>query len=173
MTAQSPTYQVETSYEATTLDYLSPHWYPIGEPFADAAEAEAVKVAAQAEWYAKSQEPKAFRVRTIPSQAQVQQWADEDAAANAQYWADRARAAEAQERARQEMFETFGRGKVVKVVKGRKVPVGTEGTVFWLGEDKYSRTGGYRVGFETFSGERHFTSLSNVEPVTGMVEVGV
>jgi hypothetical protein len=63
-------------------------------------------------------------------------------------------------------------GRRVKVVKGRKVPAGAEGTVFWYGKDKYAgknwlpwddgRTG-YRVGFETANGEKFFTAATNVE----------
>lgn len=66
--------------------------------------------------------------------------------------------------ARQAEIETMKRnvkrGNVVEVVKGRKVPVGTIGTVFWKG---YSY--GERVGLETESGERFFTAKSNVEVV--------
>lgn len=58
-------------------------------------------------------------------------------------------------------------GSRVRVVKGRKVPVGTEGTVFWVGPDRYksSKWGTvYRVGIKTADG-KHFTSMSNVEVV--------
>jgi len=50
-------------------------------------------------------------------------------------------------------------GKDVTVVKGRKVPVGTTGRIFWLGATKF----GPRVGIETANGERHFTARGNVE----------
>lgn len=56
------------------------------------------------------------------------------------------------------------RGKVVKVVRGRKVPVGTVGRCFWVGEGHY----GLRVGLENADG-RVFTAATNVEvmlPVT-------
>jgi len=72
------------------------------------------------------------------------------------------------------------RGKAVKVVHGRKVPVGTTGRVFWFGRDKYARFYGtdtdryglpdaryHRVGIETANGERYFTSMKNVEVVAG------
>lgn len=52
-------------------------------------------------------------------------------------------------------------GRHVRVVKGRKVPVGTEGTVFWAGNAGY----GQRVGFTTAQGVKHFTAASNVEVV--------
>jgi hypothetical protein len=53
-------------------------------------------------------------------------------------------------------------GKTVKVVKGRKVPVGTVGRVFWMGEDQY-REGQMRVGIATADGSKHYTAATNVE----------
>ena len=53
------------------------------------------------------------------------------------------------------------RGKVVKVVRGRKVPVGTVGEVFWVGESRW----GYRVGLKDGEGNKHFTAETNVEVV--------
>ena len=60
--------------------------------------------------------------------------------------------------------------KKVKVVKGRKVPVGTQGEVFWIGMRNYSRYGNWwswevRLGFKTETGETFFTSENNVELV--------
>ena len=55
------------------------------------------------------------------------------------------------------------RGKDVKVVRGRKTPIGTEGVVIWLGECKFS--GKARVGIKTPAGETHFTAGTNVEVV--------
>ena len=52
-------------------------------------------------------------------------------------------------------------GTHVKVVKGRKVPVGTTGKVFWVGEGRH----GERVGFNDGEGERYFTALTNVVAV--------
>lgn len=52
------------------------------------------------------------------------------------------------------------KGQTVTVVKGRKVPKGTTGTVAWIGEDNY---GNARVGFKTADGEMVFTAQSNVE----------
>lgn len=54
-----------------------------------------------------------------------------------------------------------GRGKTVIVVKGRKLPKGFTGRVFWLGDTKYGR----RVGIETADGKREFTAIGNVEVV--------
>lgn len=51
------------------------------------------------------------------------------------------------------------KGKRVTVVKGRKVPVGTTGTVIWHGEGNY----GWRVGVKDADGEVHWTAASNVQ----------
>jgi hypothetical protein len=59
--------------------------------------------------------------------------------------------------------EHVGRGDHVKVVKGRKVPKGTEGEVFWVGKCKFS--GRPRIGFNGFDGETYWTAASNVEVV--------
>lgn len=50
------------------------------------------------------------------------------------------------------------RGKVVRVVKGRKVPKGTEGRVFWYGTTQYGRS----VGIELNDGTKVFTAEYNV-----------
>ena len=50
------------------------------------------------------------------------------------------------------------RGVRVRVVKGRKVPVGTEGVVFWL----RLLPGNDRVGFKDSAGAAHFTALDHV-----------
>lgn len=54
-------------------------------------------------------------------------------------------------------------GKRVKVVKGRKVPQGTEGVVFWHGAGDY----GPRVGVRDDAGTVHWTAESNVEVMLG------
>lgn len=53
------------------------------------------------------------------------------------------------------------KGVEVKVVKGRKVPVGTTGMVFWVGDTKF----GERVGINTPGGETVWTASSNVEVI--------
>jgi hypothetical protein len=70
---------------------------------------------------------------------------------------------------------TPARGLTVKVVKGRKVPKGTTGTVIWVGEGKYfgptprykssawSTAGALRVGVKDAEGTVHWTAASNVE----------
>ncbi len=103
---------------------------------------------------------------------------DEVRAAYAAWKAERAR--KAAEDAAAIEAEVPRVGRHVKVVKGRKVPLGTEGTVFWYGVDRYARTSyrafddgrfGYRVGFKTDGGDKWFTSATNVE-VAEMASVG-
>ena len=60
----------------------------------------------------------------------------------------------------------------VKVVKGRKVPVGTEGVVFWLKRYDYSKHGDpwgiysdTKVGIRDGAGQVWFTSISNIEVI--------
>lgn len=153
--SESATYQVEKSYEATTLDYLSPHWYSIGEPFATEAEAEAEVARLYAE--AKGGEPVAFRSKRVPPQVEVDAFLEAEFAANQRYWADRAAEAKRQEEALQRILAL--RGQRVTVTKGRKVPLGTTGEVFWVGEGRY---GGYRVGLKDSEGTTHWTAASNV-----------
>lgn len=57
------------------------------------------------------------------------------------------------------------KGKVVKVVRGRKVPIGTQGTCIWVGPDKFARVrNAFRVGIATPTGTV-FTAIGNVEVV--------
>lgn len=77
--------------------------------------------------------------------------------------AERERKAEAEREAR-----IPKKGRTVRVVKGRKVPKGTEGVVVWYGEGKsYSYYGSppYRVGVKDASGTVHWTAASNVEVI--------
>jgi len=76
-------------------------------------------------------------------------------------------AAAAREEAREAQLREFyengevEKGTHVRVVKGRKVPVGTTGRVFWLGTDKWN--GGLRIGFsDDNDGEAQWTAASNV-----------
>lgn len=64
------------------------------------------------------------------------------------------RQAEAAERAR-----TPRRGSYVRVVKGRKIDHGREGTVYWAGPSAW----GDRVGIQFTDGSREFTAIGNVE----------
>lgn len=51
-------------------------------------------------------------------------------------------------------------GRTARVVKGRKVPVGTEGIIFWMGIDQY-KDDGRRVGIEA-NGQKLYTSAENI-----------
>jgi hypothetical protein len=74
------------------------------------------------------------------------------------YEAERREAAAAYEASRPDRY-----GRIVKVVRGRKVPKGTTGEVCWVGTDSYS--GMPRVGFRTTDGARHITAASNLEVI--------
>ena len=53
------------------------------------------------------------------------------------------------------------KGCRARVVKGRKVPVGTEGVVIWMGNGNW----GPRVGIKDAAGEAHWTAADNVERI--------
>lgn len=57
-------------------------------------------------------------------------------------------------------------GRSIKVVKGRKVPIGTVGNCFWSKYTKY----GLRVGLMTADGTKYFTAASNVALETPVEE---
>jgi hypothetical protein len=63
--------------------------------------------------------------------------------------------------------------KTVKVVKGRKVPIGTVGECFWMGgydNSKYGDPWGIyttvRIGIKDDDGNVYWTALDNVEVVS-------
>jgi len=56
-------------------------------------------------------------------------------------------------------------GATVKVIKGRKVPVGSIAKIFWIGDSDY----GFSVGLILENGEKTFTALKNIETI---VKVG-
>lgn len=65
-------------------------------------------------------------------------------------------------------------GKTVRVYKGRKVPVGTIGEVFWVGwhcRSPYGDPWGIytttRVGIKDWRGDVYWTALDNVEHYEG------
>lgn len=58
------------------------------------------------------------------------------------------------------------KGKRAKVSGGRKVPIGTEGTLTWVGPDRYSRYR-TRVGLKTDNGTVHWL---DAEHITVMLE---
>ena len=55
------------------------------------------------------------------------------------------------------------KGQTVTVAKGRKVPLGTTGVVFWTGTDSYDTV---KAGFRTADGEKFFTAVSNLKSHT-------
>lgn len=56
---------------------------------------------------------------------------------------------------------TVGKGKTVEVFKGRKVPVGVKGVIFWVGVGQY----GERVGIKDAKGAVHWTASANVRVI--------
>ena len=68
---------------------------------------------------------------------------------------------DAADKAAYDAVMTLDFGVKVVVVRGRKIPRGTTGRVFWTGDNGY----GPSVGFEDPKGDRQFTSLSNIEVV--------
>ena len=58
------------------------------------------------------------------------------------------------------------KGKQVRVVRGRKVPHGTEGVLFWLGEKTYGRNKVTTAGIRLLEdGSVVFTNIANLEVV--------
>lgn len=52
--------------------------------------------------------------------------------------------------------------KLVKVVRGRKVPIGTEGEIMWMGNNGF----GPAVGIRLLDGKVVFTAQKNVQAIT-------
>lgn len=65
----------------------------------------------------------------------------------------------------EDRMKNLAKGTEVKVVKGRKVPIGTVGTVIWMGSGKF----GPRVGIKDAAGATYWMQRVNVEP-TGTVD---
>ncbi len=57
----------------------------------------------------------------------------------------------------------MNKGSRVKVVKGKKVPIDTTGTIFWLGDNKFGE--GKRAGIEGDDGETYWISLEHLEAI--------
>lgn len=168
--APEVTFGVQYSWEATTLDYLSPLWYDFDEVWTTEEEADASVAAHYAANRERGGEPCAYRTKRVvaarPEAGYVDEFLEAEFAANRQYWADRAAAARNAERAQALFVRNYGPGNTVRVVKGRKVPLGTEGEVFWLGDKGW----GYSVGIKTADGAKHFTAVKNVESLTAASE---
>ncbi len=56
---------------------------------------------------------------------------------------------------------TPSKGKRLQVIRGRKVPLGTEGMCFWIGNNGY----GESVGIKDANGTVYFTASKNVQVV--------
>lgn len=54
------------------------------------------------------------------------------------------------------------KGCTVEVFKGRKIPIGTTGTVFWKGIDGYGKK---KIGIRTKTNETIFLAESNCRPI--------
>lgn len=78
-------------------------------------------------------------------------------------------AAKAAEESLAEAMNPYAKGKKVRVYKGRKVPVGTTGTVFWVGEKVnnfgYRPTYEMRLGFKDDAGTVYWVNADNCEGV--------
>lgn len=66
------------------------------------------------------------------------------------------------QKANQRQSREIATDRRVKVVKGRKVLIGTEGIVKWTGMGNYHKM---RARFETDEGEEHWTDCSNLEVI--------
>ena len=77
-------------------------------------------------------------------------------------WSERIAQAARERKARADAARP-DKGKMLRVARGRKVAVGTEGLCFWIGQSAY----GMRVGLKTPTG-RVFTAVSNVEVVASL-----
>lgn len=66
------------------------------------------------------------------------------------------------DQADKEEAERISMHKLVRVVRGRKVPNGTEGEIFWMGNNGY----GMSVGLRLIDGSKVFTAMSNVQVVS-------
>ena len=74
---------------------------------------------------------------------------------------------------RADWFETVNdllvlrRGDEAVVVKGRKVAIGTTGTIIWTGQSAY----GDRVGIKDAAGEVHWTAATNVKKIIDVDDI--
>jgi hypothetical protein len=53
-------------------------------------------------------------------------------------------------------------GQTVKVYRGRKVPIGTVGIVFWVA-DEADRFDTWKIGIKDEAGVKHFLAINNVD----------
>lgn len=108
--------------------------------------------------------------RNFVADAPPEAWEAWEAEKAAERAAAQARAEELRRLDEEREAATPRKGKTVEVIRGRKVPIGTRGEVFWYGEGKnFDRWGRgsapMRVGFKDAAGETHWTDAYNVEVV--------
>jgi hypothetical protein len=53
-------------------------------------------------------------------------------------------------------------GQTIKVYRGRKIPQGTMGVVFWVAEEA-DHFGVYKIGFKDDAGIKYFCAINNVD----------
>ena len=53
-------------------------------------------------------------------------------------------------------------GQTIKVYRGRKIPQGTMGVVFWVA-DEADHFGVYKIGFKDEAGVKYFCAINNVD----------
>jgi len=63
------------------------------------------------------------------------------------------------ERLKAAMYDSPRKGQTTKVVRGRKIPIGTEGKLIWVGQTKF----GKRVGIKDATETVHWTAWGNIE----------
>ena len=84
--------------------------------------------------------------------------------------AEKAAAAEAKrEQEAENRIRRVERGCWAVVARGRKVPKGTQGRVFWIGHSTY----GWRAGLETEAGDTVWTALDNLDRIVPTKPEGV
>lgn len=119
--------------------------FEIQHPAADAqVDATPEVKAAYAEWKAEQDRLAAERARRN---------AEAEAKQRAEQW----------EKDCERLAKSPVRDSTVRVIKGRKVPVGTEGEVVWKGDDRWN--GGTRIGIRDASGKVQYTNSNNAERI--------
>lgn len=59
------------------------------------------------------------------------------------------------------------KGKTIRVIKGRKIPLNTEGIVFWRGTDKY---GNINCGILDNTGNKFYTNEKNIKVIDASIK---
>lgn len=115
--------------------------------------------------YASDRDTLRGRTEVDAPPALMAAWEADKSRRRAEYAAYLERERQERERARLELEARTPRfGSVVRVARGRKVPTGVEGRVFWVSpeSDAWGRT---RVGFEARDGERIFIDGANLDVI--------